>query len=464
MRDAAFEQSVLCRFAGRVWSRFLAKAGESVILRLLLGSRMLTFLTRHMPVVSGISVGLLFIVPHGLFNNLYSFLVMLALTVLLLLGALNGNVKGFAMHRMGWYAAAFWLMVLIGALTSISVGLSLRFLIFHCTAFLTLVITRSVLTDRRALTRFVAVLLSAITAGGLYGLLQSVAGVNIVLSQVDLRRFIGMPGRIYAFFDNPNNFAGILVLTLPFFAALFFSAQTRLGRRAAFLGALPPAVALVLTFSRSGWMAFGLSVVVFFYFTYRWAVPLIFAAALLAAPLLPSTITDRFFSIFAGDSSISYRTFVSDTYRPIVSSNWALGSGLGSEVVYESLLEYYERFPWLNIVWWRVAPHAHNLYLQLWAELGIVGVASFCGMMITFLKKSVKTLFNSARKNFIAAAGMAGVAGSLLIGFAEYIWFYPRAHLLFWLVVGVTLSAFRLQEEPESVCEEDAPPVYTTEA
>jgi O-antigen ligase len=450
MIDISVRESIFARIAGRLAAALAASARESFCFRLLLQSRILSFLTRYMPLVSGILTGLLFIIPHSLFNNLYSLLVLLALTGLLLLSVLNGEVGKIRLPRLGWYAALYWLLVLLGWLTSRNPSLSLRFFLFHLTAFLALIVTLSVLKDKRSVKTFLAPLLAAVSFSGLYGLLQSMTGIDIVWAQVDIVLNTSMPGRIFAFFDNPNTFAGILVLTLPFFAALFFSASSSLGKRIAFLAALPPAVALVLTFSRSGWMAFGLAVVVFFYFTVRWVVPLVFAAAIAALPFLPSTITDRLFSTFTGtDTSILYRTFVSDTYHPVISDYWLTGSGLGNDVLLEYLLDYYDARPHLDVVWWRIAPHTHSLYLQLWAEIGIVGVASFCGMMISHIKRCAATLFTATRKNFVTAAGLAGIAGILLMGYADYIWFYPRVLLLFWTVTGVTLASLRVEQEEQ---------------
>lgn len=447
MTDELLRESIFLQCFGRLWERFMGAARESVTFSALSGSRFITVLLRNLPISCGILIGLLFIVPHGLFNNLFSLAMLLFVTGLVLLAVLQGKCKGLSMHRMGGYAVVYWTFIAIQGFASQSFSLSLRFLLFHLTAFLGLVVTSTVLTDRRALKHFVAVLLAMVAIGGLYGCLQSVTGVKVVSSQVDLSLNINMPGRIYSFFENPNNFAEILVLTLPLFAAMFFMAETGIGKRAAFLAALPPALSLLLTFSRSGWMAFGLSVFVFFYFTYRWMVPVLFGIALAALPFLPASIRERFFSTFAGtDSSILYRSAIRDTLRPVLSGHWVEGMGLGVDTVRDEIARFYEQNEQYNILTWQIAPHAHNLYLQLWAELGIVGAASFCGMILSFLRRGVVALYTAPKKNFFAAAGIAGIVGALVVGFVEYIWFYPRAMLLFWLVMGITWAALRIEK------------------
>ena len=444
MFNAAFEKSLFCRLMGRLWACFLEKARQSLIFRNLLESRVLLWLVNRLPALSGVTIAALFIIPHSWFNNLYSLIVMCLLAGLTLLGVVGGQVKTAALPRMGGYAVVFWLLAVIGGLTSLSLSLSFRFLLFYFTAFLGLTVTLSVLSNRRELVRFIAALLAAVSLSGIYGLLQTMAGLDIVRWHMDLRFNLSMPGRVFSFFDNPNAYAMILVLTLPLYFALFFMAETRLGRRLAFLGALPPIVALIFTLSRAGWMAFGLGMIVFFYFTYRWVIPLLGIAVVAILPVLPVTIRDRFLSTFGGeDSSILYRTKIRDTLQPVLSRRWFTGLGLGSETVMEELTVFYEENTQYSILTWQIPPHTHNQYLQLWAEMGIAGAAAFCGMMIAFVKKCVITLFTSPTKNFIAAAGLAGVTGALIMGFADYIWFYPRVMLLFWIVTGITLAAFK---------------------
>jgi O-antigen ligase len=450
MFKAMVSESAVRRLALCFWTRLHNDLRQCIILRLLLKSRILIWLTDRLPAVSGAAAAFLFVLPHDWFNNTYSLIVLSCLTGLLLLGVIGGRVKTAALPRIGRYAAAYWFFVVFAFLTSQSISQSLRFFLFHLTAFLALAFILSLIKDRRSLLSFVTPLLAAVTASGLYGLAQSVTGVDVKLSQVDYGQHEDMPGRIYSFYENPNNFAEILVLTLPLFAALFFMAKTGPCKRLALFAAIPPAMALVLTFSRSGWMALALGIAVFFFFTYRWVVPVMFGAALAAFPFLPSTVTDRFLSTFGGtDSSILFREFVKDTYAPVLDGQYLTGTGLGNDVVRDRLIGYYNARPEMKVLWWQIAPHAHNHWLQIWAEIGLAGAAAFFGMMADFVRRCAAALFRPQQKNFIAAAGLAGVVGVLLMGFAEYIWFYPRTHLLFWIVVGVTLAALQVGEEAE---------------
>ena len=42
---------------------------------------------------------------------------------------------------------------------------------------------------------------------------------------------------------------------------------------------------------------------------------------------------------------------------------------------------------------------------------------------------------------------IAGLVGMLVCGMGDYIWYYPRAMMLFWFVFGVLVAAARLAKQ-----------------
>lgn len=71
----------------------------------------------------------------------------------------------------------------------------------------------------------VALAVLGLSVAALYGCYQSYIGVDIVASQQDMNLNQGMPGRVYSFFDNPNNFAEQLAMLLPLNLALFLNSR-----------------------------------------------------------------------------------------------------------------------------------------------------------------------------------------------------------------------------------------------
>ena len=42
---------------------------------------------------------------------------------------------------------------------------------------------------------------------------------------------------------------------------------------------------------------------------------------------------------------------------------------------------------------------------------------------------------------------IAGLVGMLVCGMGDYIWYYPRAMMLFWFVFGILVAAARLAKQ-----------------
>ncbi|MDR0249396.1 MAG: O-antigen ligase family protein [Oscillospiraceae bacterium] len=457
MITRALRGSVILRSLARFLRLSLAQARQSALFGLLRGSFVLGFACARLPAVFSLVTAALFVIPGPVFDNLYSLYAMTALTALALLGGYftpAANSRGINKPRFsaiggsGIYALLFLAVVLFSVVASPLPLVSFRSLLFLLTAFMACALAYFVLRSRRDLRLFVVILLAAVTVSGLYACYQAYVGLDVSSRQTDLSQNPDMPGRVYSFFTNPNNYAMMLVMVLPLYAAVFFESKSGLARRAAALCFLPPALALLLTFSRAGWASFAVGVLVFLFFTHRRVIPYLFAAALITLPLLPSSIHTRLFSLFgiftSSDSSASHRAYIYNLVFPVLEKHWLFGTGLGTESLRYAIMRYYATLPEFTSFEWGVPPHTHNIYLQVWLETGIAGVASFCGAAAALLRRCADTL--RRRRDYMLTAGFACIVSSLFFGFFDYIWFYPRTMLLFWLVTGVTLRALRPDE------------------
>ncbi len=79
--------------------------------------------------------------------------------------------------------------------------------------------------------------------------------------------------------------------------------------------------------------------------------------------------------------------------------------------------------------------YAHNSYLQLWAEAGILGLASFLWLVGAVLKSGLKNIKNSADK--IQSAGLiAACVVFLLHNLVDFTFFLPEVSLIWWVIMG----------------------------
>lgn len=86
--------------------------------------------------------------------------------------------------------------------------------------------------------------------------------------------------------------------------------------------------------------------------------------------------------------------------------------------------------------------YAHNSYLQMGAEIGIFGLVIFLWLIYVFIQE-VGRIYKKTSDNFIRSVALGlccGVLGFLLNGLTESNLYYSRLSILFWFIIGLTLS------------------------
>ena len=382
------------------------------------------------------------VAPHAMWDNLYALFGALAVTVLFLLGAASRPKHRLELDRLGPYMTLYMGFICYGMAASLAETMSLRFFAFHITAFLIVLVTVSAVRKYEQLQLVVAMAVFGVALAALYGCYQGYIGVEVVASQQDLTVNAGMPGRVYSFFDNPNNFAEILVMLIPLDLALIATSKSWRGKLWAFIALLPCVAAIGLTYSRSGWIGLALAVIIFLGFQNWRFIPLIIVLGLLALPILPETIYNRILTIGnTQDSSTRNRFAIYEAAANLMKDYWYRGVGLGHEVMQEVFKQNYPTMFDGNY-----PIHTHNNYLQMWTETGILGLISYLALLLSQLKNGVKAFRQSTdrRVRTMLSAALAGFCGILVIGVAEYTWFYPRNMFIYFFLFGVIGACIKL--------------------
>ncbi len=82
--------------------------------------------------------------------------------------------------------------------------------------------------------------------------------------------------------------------------------------------------------------------------------------------------------------------------------------------------------------------YAHNSYLQIWAETGIVGLFSFIWIICAVLKICFKNLTNPLSKNQITGL-IAAIAVFLIHNFLDFTFFLPEVSFIWWVILGIAV-------------------------
>lgn len=144
---------------------------------------------------------------------------------LFVIGSASRPKNRLELDRLGPYMTLYLAFLCIALAGSLSTHLSMRFFFFHLTGFLLVLVLVSSVRRYEQLQLVVALAVLGISVAALYGCYQGYVGVEVVPSQQDMTLNADMPGRVYSFFDNPNNFAEQLAMLLPLELALFLNSR-----------------------------------------------------------------------------------------------------------------------------------------------------------------------------------------------------------------------------------------------
>ena len=200
----------------------------------------------------------------------------------------------------------------------------------------------------------------------------------------------------------------------------------------AMAGLVLPVAALLMTYSRSSWIGFALAVIVFLFFYSKRVLPAFFLLALLALPLLPQTIWNRILTIGStADTSNMYRVQIWSSVMDMLRDHGLTGVGLGP-ANFQPVFQQYAS----GAV--AVAPHSHMVYLEVWVEMGLLGIGSYLVYYLTTIRKAVVHFGQASQAVRLALiAGVSSLAGIAFVSAAEYIWYYPRVLFCFFILTGV---------------------------
>lgn len=417
----------------------------------------LDFLSERLHLFTAALLAAVILIPHPYWNNIYSTVASLLLLLLYIYRVARHGVEQFSIRALDFSLVFFIFAVVLGQFTSLFPMMSLKFFVFFITCFIFLFIIVNGIDSFQKLRIFLMVVLGAITLSALYAIYQKGMGIPLDPSLTDATLNEGMTGRAYSTMQNPNNYAELLILTLPFFGAMIQSAGSH-WEKFLFTGMMGiTLIGLLTTGSRLSWLALGLTVLIYVFLLDWKYIPLVVLLGIIGFLLLPyfsPSVYRRFMTIFnSSDSSINYRSLIYKTVAPMLRDFWHSGVGLGSGVEGAPFTKILNRYSFYHLT--QVAAsgapvttpaHTHNLFLQIWMEMGIIGICTFILLIGRLVHQSLRRLSKAmdVRVRPYIVAGLASLGGILAMGYGEYVWFYPRVLLFFWVLVGLLTVSVRL--------------------
>ncbi len=247
--------------------------------------------------------------------------------------------------------------------------------------------------------------------------------------------------RAYGTLPHANILAGFLVMGLIACAYLYLSAPRGHAVRhgAVAVSTFLILVALVLTFSRSGWIVAGVSVLVTLAYAFwngelrrraGWFLGVVLVSSAAIALSLGWAVSAR--AGFAkGEFSIDHRVFYNEMGLMLVREH-PQGVGIGNEVLQAAEEGLFQgkglTQPWL----WQPV---HNIYILIADELGGAGLLLFLAILFLVMRR---TRFSSAPDVF----ALFMLASLLLFGAVDHFpWDLHAGRLMFWVAFGILMGS-----------------------
>ena len=392
------------------------------------------------PVAQFWCIAALWCIPYERWNNAYSFMTGILLLLLFYAGSMRSG-RRLDIAQIGFYPAVMFLSVVLAVVFSYAPGLSARFLIYHVSAALLVVVTVSAVRSAEDLKRLCAGAAVCVGGTGVYGIVQRIQGVKVNPSYVDLKVNAGMPGRVYSIFDNPNTFAQVLLLLLPLVLALIITAR-RWQWKVVCAGIFcVGGMAMAMTYSRASWVGLACTMAVFVFLWKPKLIPAFIVLCVLAVPFLPTTVLNRILTITnTADSSTSSRVPLYQAALAVIRRSPITGAGLGTaatQAYIRNLNLYHGKAPFV---------HSHNFYLEVWIQMGILGVIGFVGSMLWNIKNAARAARHTGPSvgRTVAVAAASAMCGAMICGIADFLWNYPRVMCIFWFTFAMAIAGVKV--------------------
>ena len=265
------------------------------------------------------------------------------------------------------------------------------------------------------------------------------SGTFVTSTAAPLQRIGGIAGIT----GNPNDLALTLNLVIPITGALLFTSRGLLPRAVAAASLLLSVPAVIVTFSRAGFLTIcAIAIASVSCFVKRRA-PMPAAAVLVVAcgvlPFLPDGYLERLNTItdIEADRTGSATGRWSDYQLSVrlIAGNPIVGVGLGQDIL--ALDQIRLRPTWRNV---------HNAYLEYAIDLGLPGLLMFLALLVASLKSARRVEVLAAREP--ALADLSIIASGVriaLVAFLVAAFFYPVAYqFYFFCVAGLAVALKRV--------------------
>jgi O-antigen ligase len=270
--------------------------------------------------------------------------------------------------------------------------------------------------------------------------------------------------RAHGNFEQPNALAGYLGMLLPL--GIAFSFRPARERPVVVICTAIIALAIAATLSRGSWVGItlGLALMAAIWSTVSrrllvaGIIAAIFLAILAVAGVIPRSTTERLAVVFENFLVFDVRTVERNPSNwPLLErmAHWQAGWAMGIDhpVIGVGPGNYEAAYPRYYLQDW-VEPlgHAHNYYLNTFAELGIIGFAAFLGFCATVFIRLGRGLKQPFEEDALRRLLLLGTLGAMVTFSVHNMFDNMFVHgigVQFALILGLVEASLATEDAPE---------------
>jgi putative inorganic carbon (hco3(-)) transporter len=286
-----------------------------------------------------------------------------------------------------------------------------------------------------------------------YGVRQQFVGVKQLATWNDPTSLLANETRVYSYLGNPNLLAAYLLPAIALSLAAIFIWRGYLPKALAITMVIVNTACLFFTDSRGGWLGMvGIIGVLllglrYWYNEYlpsfwqKWLLPIVLGSlgiVLVIGLIFVEPLRLRILSIFAGrqDSSNNFRINVWSSVIEMIKDRPIIGIGPGNKA-FNTIYPLYMKQNY-------TALSAYSIYLETAVETGLIGLSCFLWIILVTINQvfiKLKSAFESKDKQGLwLMAALAAIAGLMIHGFFDTVWYRPQVNSLWWFMLALIAS------------------------
>ena len=288
--------------------------------------------------------------------------------------------------------------------------------------------------------KIIGVMLASAAIVTLYGFYQYLFCVNISVNEwVDGQQFPDLKFRVFSTLENPNLLAAFLVTMMSIGASMGYKAATIKGRVILSALVILFGACLLLTYSRGAWISLLAVIGVYGMLCNR---KIFWLLILLPVVMLcgHDAVLERIMSIInPTDTSSTLRIALWESTIAMIRDKPLLGIGWGSYWLVYPEYDFFLNNANVTIF------HAHNMYLNIAAEIGIPGLLTFLWLMYGHVRLALSVLsaaFESWSSGLMLGI-IAAIGGIIINGLTDYVMFNIQLSMLYWLLNGLIIIVWQ---------------------